>query len=498
MHKYPILLILMGTINLWSSGLGAAEFELNESSLKEIASKGAPQLDQIQATFLATDLQNAQNKEQYAPELFGSGAYRESSERAILQFIPIWSPVKQVQLGLRQELSHGFTNEASVTSVQQSASTQNGKYVDITSTTLSFTSQMDLWRNLLGRMSKARLESTELQSKRAKLEKEIQTKSFFISLRRIYWSLIAAQESINISEEMLKISQKLASETRQRYKNSVAEADEVARNEAQAASKQAAFTFYKYQKENLIKQLKTLLPELSDSEIVLSSYDISKTINEISVCTALIAQEAKAPYQYTYYDEAIALLRNEKSQAAIFNSRYSDADVKLYGQVKATGVGSIDAGENTFRGNYGSSIEDMESNNRTGYEVGLRLTIPLGNAKAETQRTKEIYDEKRLTAAIDASDSQVINTHQQLVKSISLLNDVIKAQKLNSRELEKRLNHMMTKYKQARVSINDLIQDQDALLRADLSTIETQLQVLNVLFDYLAIYTETPCSFNRI
>jgi hypothetical protein len=57
---------------------------------------------------------------------------------------------------------------------------------------------------------------------------------------------------------------------------------------------------------------------------------------------------------------------------------------------------------------------------------------------------------------------------------------------------------MTKKYQQARVSINDLIQDQDALLRADLLTIETQLQVLNAVFDYLAIYTETPCAFNRI
>ena len=57
---------------------------------------------------------------------------------------------------------------------------------------------------------------------------------------------------------------------------------------------------------------------------------------------------------------------------------------------------------------------------------------------------------------------------------------------------------MQKKYQQARVSINDLIQDQDALLRANLTTIEAQLQVLNALFDYLVIYTETPCSFNRI
>jgi hypothetical protein len=57
---------------------------------------------------------------------------------------------------------------------------------------------------------------------------------------------------------------------------------------------------------------------------------------------------------------------------------------------------------------------------------------------------------------------------------------------------------MRKKYVQARASVNDLVQDQDALLNSELATIDTQLQILNVLFDYLAIFTETPCSFNRI
>jgi outer membrane protein TolC len=492
------LFVILCILSLLSQAFASAEFQLNEAALKDMASKGSPHLDQIKATFLASEVQNNQTKEKYAPELFGSAGYSESSERPILAFIPVWSPVKQVQLGVRQNLRYGFTNEAAITTVQQSAHSVTGKYTDITSTTLSYTMQMDLWRDLMGRMSKARLESTEVQSKRAKIESEIQNKSFLISLRRVYWSLIAAQESINISEEMLKISQKLASETRQRFKNSVAEADEVARNDAQVASKQSSLYFYQYQKEILTNQLKTLLPELTKSNIVLADYDISKTINDVTACTDGIAQETNVPYKYTYYDEAVALLRNEKSQAALLNSRYSDTDVKLYGKVKATGIGSVASSEDHFRGSYGSSIDDMEENNRTGYEVGLRVTIPLGSAKEQTKKTMELYDEKRLTSAIDASDARVINTHQQLVKNVILLNQVIAAQKLNSRELEKRLKFMTKKYQQARVSINDLIQDQDALLRADLLTIETQLQVLNAVFDYLAIYTETPCAFNRI
>jgi len=498
MHKVLSLLFIIGVGSLCAEAFAQTEFKLNESSLKELASKGAPQLDQIEASFLAASFNNTQTREGYSPELFGKAAYAETNERAILQVIPIWSPIKQAQLGVRQELKKGFLAEAAVGTQQQSAASSFGKYRDITTTTLSFLVQMDLWKDLLGRMSDAKLDSALLNAKRAEIEKDIQTKAFHISLRRVYWSIVATEESIKISEVMLTIAKKQAEETKQRFKNSVAEADEVARNEAQVASKEASLIYYKYQKENLYTQLKTLLPELSHNSLTLSNYDLPKTVNEVTACTALIAREPKVPYHFTKYDEATDMIRKVKASNQTINSRYAGADVKLYGKVKATGVGSDAGPNNTFSGNYGASIDDINATNRTGYEVGLNFTIPLGSGKEQSQKTKELYDEKRLLASINASDAQVINSHQQLVRNIALLNEVIKAQKTNSKELEKRLRFMYKKYQQARVSINDLIQDQDSLLRAQLGTIETQLQVLNVLFDYLAIYTETPCSFNRI
>lgn len=495
-----VLKLLAFLVAATLSGLsrGATTFALSEASLKEMALKGAPQLDQIQASFLATDLQNKQTQELFAPELFGVASTSETNERPIIEFIPVWSPLQQAQVGVRQNLKHGFTAQAAVSTDQRSATTPNSKYRDVTTTSLNFTLQMDLWRDLLGRISKARLETAQLESKRAKLEQDIQTKSFYISLRRIYWSLVATIESIRISEEMLKISEKQLAEAKNRFRNSVAEADEVARNEAQVASKKATILFYQYQKENYLKQIKILLPELSAAELVVSQYDFSKTATEMTAYTATIAQESKIPYHFTNYDEVTELIRQVKSQTVNLNSRYDDPDVKLFGTVKNTGVASEKNAAGNYNGSFDDSVDDMRSNNRTGYEVGLQVTIPLGSARKETQKTKELYDEKRLSASIAATDAQVINTHQQLVKTITLLNEVVRSQKISTKELEKRLFFMERKYQQARVSINDLIQDQDALLRSSLVTVESQLQVLNVLFDYLAIYTETPCNFNRI
>ncbi len=491
---FPFIVIF----SLSGQTFSSSQVSLSEDLLKDYSAKGSPQLDQIQAAFLAVDIRKGDVNEAFAPELFGKASYIETNEKPIIQFIPIFSPIKQVQMGVRQNMQGGFSAEASVSADQRSANSPTaGKFNNVTTTILSFTLQMDLWKDLFGRLSKSKIENALLDSKRAALERDIQMKAFHISLRRIYWSLVANQEAIGISQALLKTAKQQAIETGLRFKNSVAEADEVAGYEAQVASRKGTLTYLQYQRETLIKQLKNLLPELSDSEIVLSKYSLDETFDQVMGCAATIAKEQKVPYHFTKYDEATEMIRAMRTNSSVLNSRYSDPDVKLYGAVKSTGVGS-DANGGGFRGSYGSALDDMQTNNRAGYVVGLSFSVPLGDVKQNNQRTKEVYDEKRLSAAINSNDAQMVNTHQQLVRSVTLLNEMILNQKVSSQQLDKKLKFMQRKYQQARASVNDLIQNQDALLNSELATIETRLQILNVLFDYLVIYTETPCEFNRI
>lgn len=474
-------------------------FKLSESSLVELAQKGSPQIDEIEAAFLGAAVKTGETREKFAPELFGQGSYTETNERAITPVQPIFSPVKQAQIGVRKTFSQGFDTSAYVVTDQRSA--QNpfiGRLNDVTTTTLAFTTQIDLWKNLLGRMHKAELETAQLDKKRAELEKEIQLKAFKISLRRLYWSLVANKESYLISEKLLDTAKRQLGEAQQRLKNSVAEPDEVARYEAQLASREGTQLYLQYQREILLKQLRNLLPELANQEVELAKYDLGQTITDVLACTATIAQQPKTPYQYTKYDEVVSMLKQIKSNNAVINSRYADPDVKLFGTLKSTGIGSDSVSDRMTRGNYGDSFDDQTDHNRTGYEVGVSFTVPLGNVKESTAEVKRRYDDKRLEASIKSTDTQVITTHQQLSKSIALLTEVIRAQKVSSVQLSKRLALSRKKYQQARVSVDQLVLDQDALLNSELTTIETQLQILNTIFDYLVIYTDTPCAFNRI
>lgn len=493
------MLKLLGLFVLFTLGAHAQETEITEKSLIGLSKKGSPELDQIEAAFLQSSFNEKQTAENFAPELFAEGKYSETNEKAIIRFQPVFSPIAQTQLGVKKNFAQGFNASASVVTDQRSAAPTSftGRFEQVTTTTLRFTVQMDLWKNLFGRMDKAKLENAALDAKRAKLQQEVSTKTFELTLRRLYWSLVANQEATMISEELLKAAKEQLAEVNLRFKNSVAEADEVARNKAQVASREAAILGFRYQREDLVRQLKNLVPELVGQKIIIGNYDIQKTIDRVLACTATIATQAKTPYQFTKYDEIVGLLKEVKGNNSTLNDRYAGPDISLYGTVKTTGVGSDPIANNGFRGSYGAAREDIENNNRSGYEVGLAVTIPLGSAKKDSAEVKRVYDDKRLEAQIRQSELQVENTHSALVKRIGYLTEVNRVQKINSDELKKRLSFIRKKYKQARVSINDVILDQDAFLSSELTTIDTRLAILNTIFDYLTVFTDTPCELNR-
>jgi outer membrane protein TolC len=479
----------------------ASSLKISESFLIESAKNNVPTLEEIEAQFLSNKTKAQELNEEFSPEIFAKGSRSETNERALITFQPVFTPVTQTQIGVKQNLKYGASASLAFYTDERDSSSSPvaGNFRHATTMGVNFSMQIDLWKNLFGRLAQARLELAELDNKKAELQKDIQKKNFIIGLRKVFWALVANEESLKISEELLKTAKRQAEEAKRRFKNSIADADEVARYEAQVSSRQSNILYLNYQRETLITQLRNFLPEaLGTSDVVVDGFDFNQTVNEVLSCTSLISKETAVPYKNTKYDEVVEILRKMKVETRVLTDRYSDLDVKLLGGLKATGVSSQASGPGQFRGSYGGAFDDINQTNRTGYEIGLQVSLPLDHSKHETKKTKEIYDEKVFFASISKTESQVINTHKELIIAINYLNEVIKNQKLTSIQLSKRLEGMKRKYQQARVSVNELILDQDALLSSELSIIQTQLQVINIIFDYFAIFTETPCGFNRI
>lgn len=495
------LLTLTLLISLAPSAF-ADKVKISEEVLLKIAStEPTPQLDQIKASLLEAQSKKGEANDALGTNVYAGYNYIETNELPLIQFAPVFSPVTQYQVGVKKNFKYGI--QGNIYSSFDQRSGGNGQFNDLTTVRYGLELNLDLWKDLFGRLTRKKLENAETMAKQAKLQADVNEKVFKLSLRRIYWSLVANNEKMKISKNLYQTALKQAKDARKRKASSIADKSEVARYESQVSSRKGSLLYLEYERENILKQLRSMIPSLSGKDVELSEVGLNKTIFEVLECTTMIDKFGSAPYQYTQYDDLAKFLKDVQKNQEVIDESYDGVDLKLSTSFINTGVASINDGSSTFNnqgafnGSYDDAIDDMNNNDRSGYSYGLQLNIPLGAKGSDTADVKKEYNKRKLRANIVNMENNILATHTQISKSIKVLGEVIKSQKSNSKHLSIRLKEMKRKYNQARIPEYVLIQDQDALMSSDLSIVDTQLAILNTLLDYFVVFTETPCSFNR-
>ena len=473
-------------------------FEVSEQALIKIAKKNSPKLDEIKSRLLEASANYKMSNDNLSSEAYAGYQHQTTNEKAVVPFFPIYSPVNQYKVGVRKNFKYGLSADVSASVQQQSGSNNQTTFDDIHTTIYDLTLNIDLWQDLFGKLTRKRLENAKLNYESNKLKSKIESKTFLVAVRRMYWNLVANAEKLKISRRLLEQAEKQARDARQRKRNSIADSGEVARYESQVASRKGSVLLLEYQREQILKSLTDLVPELNGKDLKLAAYNVEKSIFDVLACTEIIKRESSVPYQYTDYDEMTALLKRIQKNQSELDESYDDIDIKLSTSFRQIGVASEDptGNGNLYEGSYQDSIEDIQDNDRSAFLAGINVVIPLGE-QDKTAKVKEEYNRRRLDANIKATDNNLVATHNQITRQIRVLQEVIKTQRLNSDKLNIRLKDMRKKFAQARISVTSLIQDQDALLNSDLAIIDTQLEILNTLLDYFTVFTDTPCGFNK-
>lgn len=472
--------------------------EITEKNLVLFARKDVPSLDEIDSRMLESRANYQKALDGLGTEAYGAYNHQTTKERAINPFFPIYSPINQYKAGVKKATRYGVSADLSASVDQRSGSSDVQTFKDIHTTIYALTLNFDLWKDLFGKLTQKKLENAKVAMESAKVQQKIERKAFEVAVRRLYWGLVANNEKIEISKKLLAASKAQANDAARRQKASIADPGEVARYKAQVAQRNGALLYFKYEREQLLKSLKDLLPTLAGKPLKLGKYDLDQTLNNVVQCAAVINTQKDVPYKFTQYDEVAELLRTVQSNQKSIDQTYDDIDVSFSATYKQTGLGSDKVNDDFYEGSYDASLDDIRNNDRSGFEAGLFVNIPIGKKVSDTEEVIEKYNEKRLAAEIKNTETNVATTHRQISDSVKILNDVIKAQKQNNLQLGIRVREMRKQYRQARISVNALIQDEDDLANSSLSLVDTQLSVLNTLFDYFAVFTETPCSFNRI
>jgi len=491
MKSLSLVLLLMGAQSLFAVPV----LTLTEDSILNLSKNSAvPELDKIEANLLQAKAEQMKAKDIFGVEGYAGYNYSETDEKGLITFIPVFSPIHQYQAGLKKNFKYGLQADLSATVDNRSSARNN--YDSLHTTTYSLKLNLDLWKDAFGRVTRKKLENLDIIAKQSQLESEINKKVFRITLRKIYWALIANNQKLDIAERQYQLSIKQLKDSKKRQRNSIADVSEVARYESQTSSRKGSILLVKYERESLFKQLRNFLPDIAANELVIKNVNVDKTILDVLSCTTLIKTKKLVPYEYTKYDELVSLLKTVQTNTEVIDSSYDNIDLKLSTEFKKVGVGSEETAPNSsqFEGSYDESLNNLED----GFSAGLLLTIPFGKKFSDTKEVTKKYNEKRLKANIRSMDNSLLTTHTEISKSVEYLTEIIQAQRSNSRSLKVRLREMEKKFNQARIPAFQLVQDQDALLDSDIAIVDTQLAMLNTLLDYFVVFSDTPCNFNKL
>jgi len=435
----------------------------------------------------------------FSPTLYGNISYEETKELPLISFQPVFSPTRFMTLGVKQFTPFGLSWDLyGATTIQDADKTGSSSgFKNATVSVIGINLELDLWRDFLGSGTGNLYKEAELQKQNALLIKNNMDKKFLHSLRQIYWSIVATNESIELMESLITIAEKQLQESLRRRKNSLADADEVSRYEAQLQGRKSELYFKLFQKEKLLQELRRRASSLHDQEIDFAKENIQATQLEVMSCIKQISEIQEIPYSNTNVDEQIQILAEIKDLQSSRLAKQHGLDLKLFGGVRSTGVDSRLIATNSYQGSQSEAWNDLYQNDRWGTEVGIKFTMPLDSTSSKLEESQTRAATLSTELQIKEHQENLKIYHQQFKKMITFLEAGIESQTAQTKSLKNIISLMNIKYRQARVSLTDLLQNQDAHYQAELRTIDARLEILNYLLDYLKLFPDTNCAFNR-
>lgn len=476
---------ILFTLSLISVQTSLAQV-LTEKKVLEIHRTQSLQNQNLLAQKSSADLSANLLDESFAPRLKGQVNYANSGEKSLNSFQPVISPAEDWNVSVEQRLRRGVGVSAGIFGSKISAA--SGLFTDATQVGAKAQLSLDLWKNFWGRLDQNQSLSQEVQKKRAELNYELQLRRSELEVRKIFWSLVAVDQSIDLARQLLDSAQKQLNDALKRNAAGVADRGEVARYRSQVDSRNSSLLLFQYEKAQLLQALEKNWRDFTSAGWSIDIRESETQLPQVQQCIAAISSQKTAPVEGTSFDEIVNLLKQELDAEVKVASAHSDLDVQLLAQAQTTGVSS----------SYTNAQKDLTDENRGGYGVGLMVTVPLGSSSKESEKSLLAVKRNSIEAQQLSVKKDIEATHSTMLKSLELLSSGLKNQVQNSQNLRINYQEVQRKFQQGRIPVSTVIFEQDALFQSQLQEITFKKQLVQAVLDYFQVFHQFPCSWNQL
>ena len=456
-------------------------FKLSEKSIIKLI-ENSPNTDQIKATLKAEEFKYRSTKENFKTSLNASTNYQYSDD-GILNSLTQTSRINTQQIGVQKVLPKGISVGVDL----QRQEIKSGSTVSANSKVIAKLG-VDLYKDFLGRTTGNQLKEAKINYEVAKFQEKIDVKDLKLEVLKLYWNFVALTESRKVSQKLLKSAQNQLKVVKEKVKNDVADRGDIARFNSVINERNSQITQYDGDIKQLEIQLKRLFPELAYKKIELQKFNLTKAVSGFYMCLNTISAQKTTPYNYSYLTEIVELkkklLRLQKERIAV----HAGADVKL----------NVEAGYQGDGDSFSNAQSNLSDETKNYHAAGISFSFPLDSTARQTKKAQLRFVEANLNAQTRGLKGQMDAYHSTIVESIELLKTIIKQRSENDDFLLAVLKNSRKKYRQARLTSFQLLEEEDRYIANAISLINTQIQLVNVMYDYFGTFTKTPCALNEV
>ncbi|EQC51983.1 TolC family protein [Bacteriovorax sp. DB6_IX] len=190
---------------LTMTAMSSHAVELNEAQLVEWAKGESFNSKRISLDSLAKKAELAAFNDKFSYTADVSASYSKTDETSFSTFAAPTTPVKNAELKITRPTKYGVAASVSTYSNQVT----NSFFTKGTTTAVGAEISVDLYKDIMGRITRTQEKSLTLKSEIAEKEKEITTHAYVQEVRKLYWKLVANNESLEIAKGLLKTAKDL-------------------------------------------------------------------------------------------------------------------------------------------------------------------------------------------------------------------------------------------------------------------------------------------------
>lgn len=327
----------------------------------------------------------------------------------------------------------------------------------------------ELGKNFFGIQDRSKIKITKLEIENAEYTSLSKIEGMIARVKKVYWRTVLYLEIVKIRKEMLERAKKLYSINKDRIKRGLIEKPQLLSSQANVEQKKVDLKLAQNHLSSLLNEMKFLLNLDERDKIVVpkENFSLQKT-SPVGLKKAL----KNAFKNRRDYQEA-------KNNVGSNNVNLVMKRNNLFPEINL----EASIARNGLEENYSDAIESMSTEDNPEYFLGLKITFPLENRKAESDYKKAQINRSKSLLQLKRVEQEIVVDIKDAVRNVGVYRERLRRQKKIVKLQESKLKQEIQKYKHGRSDTDTVIRYQNDLLSAKLLYKKAFLQYKHSLIE---------------